>query len=119
MGTQLNDPAVLSGLLALTSLGAALYFLRGVRKVAAPDFWESVAWGKIFVGMVYVSVAMLALLAFFHSADRACSARPLGGNGEQASRLTAKVTHGHRSGRVAAFPAAPASRPGCTISACG
>ena len=67
MGTQLIDPAVLSGLLAICCLASALYFLRGIRNSDASDFWESVAWGKVFVGLVYVSVAALALLAFFHS----------------------------------------------------
>jgi hypothetical protein len=62
MGSQ-SLPAVsdLSGVFALLALAAAIYFFAGLRRPLAlsGDVFESVRWGKLFVGLVYACVAVV------------------------------------------------------------
>jgi hypothetical protein len=58
MGSQLSD---FSGVFGLLSCAVAIYFFVGLR-TALPsrgDVFESVAWGKFFVALVYACMAVL------------------------------------------------------------
>jgi hypothetical protein len=58
MGSNILD---LSGLFGVISLGVAVYFLAGLR-TALPsrgDLFESIAWGKFFVALVYACMSFL------------------------------------------------------------
>ena len=58
MGSNILD---LSGLFGVVSLGVAIYFLAGLR-TALPsrgDVFESIAWGKFFVALVYACMSFL------------------------------------------------------------
>ncbi len=63
-----ENQAMMLGGLTLLFFTVAVFFLGPLRMPAdRHDFWESVAWGKLFVAMVYASIAIMFLLAFVHS----------------------------------------------------
>ncbi len=62
-----NQTMMLGGL-ALLFFGVAVYFVGPFRGPDdRNDFWESVAWGKLFVAMVYASIAIMFLLVLLHA----------------------------------------------------
>lgn len=65
-----RDQALILGGLALLSLAVATFSIGTERDTPAnPDFWSSIGWGKFFVGLVYASIAIMFVVAFFHSPD--------------------------------------------------
>jgi hypothetical protein len=74
-----RDQAMMLGGLTLCFVSVTVYFL----PLRAPDdrrsFLEAVAWGKLFVAMVYASIAVMFLLVFLRSPEvvRAIRARGL------------------------------------------
>jgi hypothetical protein len=47
----------------LVFLAMAVFFVRAIRVPPEErgDFWQSVAWGRLFVALVYASLVMIAL----------------------------------------------------------
>ncbi len=65
-----EDQAMILGGLSLLCFAVATFSFATERDTPEdPDFWSSVGWGKFFVGLVYASIAIMFLLAFFHSPD--------------------------------------------------
>lgn len=65
-----EDQAMMLGGLTLLFVAVTVYFLGPLRGPEdRTDFWESVAWGKLFVAMVYASIAVIFLIVLFHSPE--------------------------------------------------
>lgn len=68
--TALRDQAAFFASIALSAIAVGIYILGALPKpLFATDVWETIVFGRVFVALVYASIAVVCLAVMMHAPD--------------------------------------------------
>ena len=67
----LQDQAALFASIALFAAAVGVYALGAMPSPTFPgrDIWETIRWGRLFIALVYASIAVICFAAMLHAPD--------------------------------------------------